>query len=491
MKTKVLAVLLAVCMIAGTCVLFASAATFAKDTYVEKVNASGSLLADNIKSIGANEFNIAVTATAKTSAEMNAGATTVTADNVDGLVTFKRGSTTITFKNDLAAYYDVSGTISGSSADVSFSAKSANAKDVYKVTAAIDTATDTDVAAKLEKVVPAEKYSISPASLTVGGVKFVTKLSSVTIGVRFYGTTYDNLVASEIAQVEATVVRKGNGNLTQKTTSSATNSIKDLMPGDEITLVTSLKDAADSEFYGFYCWVDGSGNVLGTSDKIEYTVEGKDVAFYATYVELKDRFRINYSSNGNGKVIYNEAREVFSGNAQISVLGGKDATFTFVPDEGYEVAKVLIDGKTDVASFKSINLAALLTGDLSSLKNLINATNKDVYSYTFPKVASDHSIEVTFAPISPLEAPSGKDMPTVEAEGITLATGADAANGEGGEGGNGGTTVPAENGAAGNGGSAVGGVVNPATGSTGAIAVFAALSVAAAAAIVTAKKKED
>ena len=109
---------------------------------------------------------------------------------------------------------------------------------------------------------------------------------------------------------------------------------------------------------------------------------------------------------------------------------------------------------------------------------------------------SDHTIEVTFMPIENFEVPSGKELPTIEAEGITLATGANGEGGEGGEGGgangaNGGTTVPAEGGAAGNGGSAVGGVVNPATGSTGAIAVFAALSVAAAAAFVTAKKKED
>ena len=263
------------------------------------------------------------------------------------------------------------------------------------------------------------------------------------------------------------------------------------MPGDTVTLKASLKDEAEKEYYGFYCWVDGSGNVLSTSDTVEHTVDGTDVAFYATYVELKDRFTIDYTSNGDGKVIYNEGREVFSGDAQISVLGGRDATFTFVPDEGFEVAKVVIDGKTDVASFKSINLEKLLQGDLSSLKNLINATNKETYCYTFPKVGADHTIEVTFAPIENFEAPSGLDLPTVEAEGITLATGADAENGEGGNSGSGATTVPAEDGAAGNGGNAAGGVVNPATGSTGAIAVFAVLSVAAGAAFVTMKKKED
>lgn len=490
MKTKVLAVLLAVCMIAGSCVLFASAATFAAGSYVEKINASGSLLADNIKAIASGTgFNIAVTATAKTSSELNSGSTTVNADNVDSLVTFKRGTSTITFKNDLAPYFDVDGTISGNTATINFSAKATNGMDVYKVISTIDTTTDTDVSTKLEKVSPADKYVLTPASLTVGGVKFVTKLSSVTMGVRFFGSTYNNLVASEIAKVTAVVERKSGASTTTNT--SVTNSIKDLMPGDVVTLTASLKDPAESEFYGFYCWVDGAGNVLSTSETIQHTVDGKDVAFYATYIELKDRFTVDYSSNGNGKVIYNEAREVFNGDAQISVLGGRDATFTFVPDEGYEVSKVLIDGKTDIASFKTIALANLLTGKLAALKDLINATNKDVYSYTFKNVSTDHSIEVTFSPIENFEVPSGKELPTIEAEGITLATGAAAENGEGGEGGNGGTTVPAENGAAGSGASAIGGVVNPATGSTGAIAVFAVLSVAAGAAFVTAKKKED
>lgn len=500
MKTRVLAVLLAVCMIAGTCVLSASAATFKAGSYVEKINAGGTLLADNIKAISSGTgFNIGVTATAKTGAELNVGTEAIDASNVDNLVTFKRGNTTITFKNDLAPYYDVSGTVDSNSktATVVFSAKPANAMDVYRVVTDIDTTTDTDVTAKLDKVSPADKYNLATETVTVSGIKFVAKLCSVTMGVRFFGDTYNNLVASEIAKVDATVTRNGNGQLKQNITSSVTNVIKDLMPGDMVHLVASLKDPEkEQDYYGFYCWVDGSGSVLSTDKEIDYKVDGKDVAFYATFVELKNRYTIDYKSNGNGKVVYTEGREVFSGDAQISVLEGRDATFTFVPDEGYEVAKVLIDGKTDIASFKTVALAKLLTGKLAALKTLINATNKDVYSYTFPKVMGDHTIEVTFMPIENFEVPSGKELPTIEAEGITLATGANGEGGEGGEGGgangaNGGTTVPAEGGAAGNGGSAVGGVVNPATGSTGAIAVFAALSVAAAAAFVTAKKKED
>lgn len=505
MKTRVLAVLLAVCMIAGTCVLFASAATLNEGSYVKLINPKGGVVADNLTTISGpgTGYNIPVNATAKTSGEVNVGTTSVTADNVDNLVTFKKNNSSTMYFSELTNYYSVSGTITGNpgSTEIYFESKDANKLVVYKVKETFDPTTTTDILSKLELQESAEMYSVTPSPLSVGNIKFVTKLCTVTTGVRFFGTTYENLSASEIAQVEAEVTRYWKSS-PSVTTYSVTNDIRDLQPGDFIKLTTKLKDDADAEFYKFYCWVDSNGNVISENPTYPYTVEGKDVAFYATYVEIKDRHRISYISNGNGKLIYNEGREVFDGKAktQISVLGGRDATFTFVPDEGYEVSKVVIDkgtpNETNVASFKSINLEQLLKGNLSSLKNLINATNKDVYSYTFPKVAFDHSIEVTFSPITVLEAPSGKDLPTVEAEGITLATGAAAENGEGGEGGaNGGnsangTTVPGENGAAGS-GSAIGGVVNPATGSTGAIAVFAALSVAAAAAFITAKKKED
>jgi len=147
------------------------------------------------------------------------------------------------------------------------------------------------------------------------------------------------------------------------------------------------------------------------------------------------------------------------------------------------VSKVLIDGKNVISFLSLVDSTDLL----KSLKILINASNKETYTYTFEKVAADHTIEVEFAPIENFEAPSGLELPTVEAEGIELETGAaDAKDADGKDA----TTVPAENGAAAN-GSAVGGVVNPATGSGSAVAVFAVLTVAAGAAFVTMKKKED
>ena len=166
----------------------------------------------------------------------------------------------------------------------------------------------------------------------------------------------------------------------------------------------------------------------------------------------------------------------------MSIMEGRDATFTFVPDEGYEVATVVIDGEKNVASL----LTLLSDFSLEALKDLINATNKEVYSYTFKNITVPHTITVTFQKIAALEAPDGKDLPTVAPEGITLATGVAGEEAEGGDAEA--TTVPAEKNNASNGSDD--GIVNPQTGSASAVAVFAVLSVAAGAAFVTSKKKD-
>ena len=492
MKKKVLAVLLAVCMIMSSGVLMASAASFAKGTYVEKINDSGNLLVDNLKAISSAAFNINVTVTPKTGISLNSGTTTVTAGNVDDILSFKSSSATLTYASNLASYYDVSGTISGNNVTVNFTPKAANTlNDVYSVDTAIDDSV-TDASTYVSSV-SAVKYILSDTTVAATVSKWVTKLASVSMGVRFFGSTYKNLVASEIAVVTASVDRKSGA--TTKVTSSVTDKIEDLMPGDEVILKASLKDPdKQKDFYGFYCWVDGSGDVVSTSDTIKIVMDGTSVAYYATFVELKSRVTIDYSSNGNGKVLYNEAREIFNGDAQISVMCDKPATFTFVPDEGYEVAKVVVDGK-NVASFSAINFSSIKS-ILASLGVLVNATNKETYCYTFTaeqlaEANGNHSIEVTFQKVTPLETPSGKDLPIVDAEGITLANAEDVAAEAKAEKDAKGTTVPAEDGAAANGGAAATGIVNPATGSASAIAVFAVLSVAAGAAFVTAKKKND
>lgn len=494
MKKKVLAALLAVCMILSTCVLYASAKDYKTGNTL--VGATSATLKIGTKG---SDYEIPVTVTVQSNPSLATGTTQLSAEQIDKVFTFRKTGTSTTYKyaSALSQYLTIDAVADDSAKTVTIK-KVETTKFLKKCDVTADFTDKDTVEHNSETMSPLEDvpmYEIDVASAPKAtGVKFTNNLCTLTMGVRFFGKTYDNLVASEIAKVTATVKRENMDSVI-----SVSNKIEDLMIGDIVELVPSLKDPSEKDYYEFRCWVDGSGNVITTdgnvtvdkdSNKLTVKINGNSAAYYAAFVEKKNRFTISYSATGSGKLVYAEGREVFPGDAQISVLEGRNATFTFVPDEGYEVAHVYIDKGTeyakDVASFIYLVDSTDL---LASLKELIAATDKDNYTYTFENVIGDHTIEVVYQKVKVLEEPSGKDLPTVAAEGITLATGADAENGDGENGGA--TTVPAEDGAAANGGSAASGVVNPATGSTGAIAVFATLSVAACAAFVTAKKKED
>ena len=510
MNKRVLAILLAIAMIASSCALFASAKLPGETTYAqEKLTKDGWVTADGYK-----VHTVAVTK--KTNPTVGSSSTVVNADNIDDLVTFKIDGDSASY-SDIAAYINVNGSITFASngtgtANIVFTATTENQKEtVYRVIAAAEVGAElTSSVVDTAKFESHRRYDF-PSDITVTNIKQEIKLCKVTTGVHFYGKNTNNLVASEIAVVKATVTRDGGVLKSQTISASAYDVIYDLLPGDIVTLETYLKDKeADEGFYGFNCWVDGSNVVLKPNDSTHpniysFKMDGKDVAVYANYVELVPRFTIDYDIGEHGKmVVFKEGtketktRAVFQGDDQISVLQGKDFTFTFIPDEGYEVSKVVIDDTTNVASFRYL----FSTDFLSRVKELIAATgstraiaDKAVSegTYTFKKVEKDHTIYVEFMKKEPLEAPSGMELPTITAERDELATGAaDAESAEGGAAAGVVTTLPAENGAAAGGAAAVGGVVNPATGSGSAsIAVFAVMTIAAGAAFVTMKKKED
>ena len=484
MKKRLFAVLMAVCLVFGTCTLFASAAIDA-GKYLK-----GDESALKIATEG-TDFNKSLSITAKSGATLPLGTTTLTAENIDDVFTFKSGSSTVKYEGNLDQYITITATVDASGNVEITGAEQKKTITIYEVSTKIDADAPIKYDDYKENLIKDEKHIYKDADVlalegTKNTVTFVAKLHSLTTGVRFFGSTYNNLVASEIAQVTAVYTRNGGEPVT-----SVTNKVEDLMTGETVSLTASLKDIeTNSKFYKFYCWVDGSGTVLETNETITWTAGSSPSAVYATYVEIVDRVRINYSAGENGSIVYNESREVFKGEGQVSVLEGKEATFTFVPDEGYEVAKVIINGDKDVASFLSVFDGGF---SLEALKDLINATNKEVYSYTFTaeQLTGDidviRSVEVTFQKVAALETPTGKDLPTVAPEGITLATGVAGDEAEGGEGADA-TTVPAENNAS-NGGSDDG-IVNPQTGSASVVAVFAVLSVAAGAAFVTSRKKD-
>lgn len=539
MKKKVLAALLAVCMILSTCVLYASAedkVLFAQNSYVEKVDTSKEPAVNNLKKAPKTKYDVELTVNTKSGISLPKGITSISDNLMDQVIEFKDGSTPKKW-TELKEYFSTEvNKIEGDTITITFKHTDANSPSgVYRVTEAIKD-TDTAVASKLQEV--GCVYNIKEADLTKTATvaKWTYNLYSFETGVRFFGATYPNLVASEIAQVRIFVSRpviengtfktNSEGEIVYKTTSSVANKISDLKNGDLVEVVTYLKDKKNETFYNFNCWARGDEIVsYGEKTTLQKLVDSKDAAYgcfasekdrdrtaytysfkvtgtdkiYANYVEIVDRHTITYSCGDGGKIVYAEGndksienRDVFKGEGQVSVLHQKKAWFTFTPDDGYEVAHVYVDGK-DVTSFLSLIDRNENQSLFDALQELIKAgtvTTKDVKAsgtYTFKEVDQDHTIKVVFQAAQSITAPT-EDKSTVAAEGITLATGADAENGDGE---NGATTVPAEDGAAANGGSAASGVVNPATGSTGAIAVFATLSVAACAAFVTAKKKED
>jgi len=308
-------------------------------------------------------------------------------------------------------------------------------------------------------------------------VTWVTKLYDLQIGVRKYGENGNNLVASNIATVTATV------NATQAT--SVQDKIYDLQYDDTVTLTATLKTEYE-DYYEFFCWVDGAGNVK-QYDPTVTVIMRESCAVFAVYRDKADRYVVTYDSNEGGKIVFSDGEnlKIFEGDGQVSVFEGSSPKFTFVPDEGYEVSKVVVneDGTPkEVSSIKSLLSALFNASDfddaLSIFGTYADATNKDVYSYTFKNIARNATISVTFIKSKVYEPASGVEY----VPGPELSTDAADADGDGA----GATTLPAEND-----GSSNADVVNPQTGSTTAIAAFATLSLAAAAAFVTAKKKRS
>lgn len=570
MKTRILAVLLAVCMIAGSCVLFASAANvkFSKNEYVELVDeTSGRSIAledgthmEDLKKTTKTELKV----TPKEE-DASVSVSVATVANKKGTLSIanlkKICDLTGTSMSDaeLGAIYGVqnvhfeidpatmTATVTGE-----VYVKSGPASDVvYKVTSDIDTDPAT-IAKTIFTGTPESKYTVKttpPAGKTngwfiVSNVEIVEKLFDLQMFLRFYGDgSYKNLSSSEIADIRAdytAIIRDKDGKqIGTKPISVHVDKLTDLLENTKVTLTAGLKDDKYASDYQFSYWVDGSGTVLGKSRSIEWTAGTGPSPIYAVFTELKSRVRINYSTTGNGTVAYVEAdakddkivgRDILGGEqGQISVMEGRKVVFAMKPDEGYEVAHVYVDRdgsgvETDVAGFLTL-LTSKDGNFFKALKELINATNKDVYKFTFTKadlsaglydkregdyvVFNPRSIRVVFQRIENFTDKDGNPVITgwelephaqlepIKAEGLELETGAAAAAAANGGEANpagaaaGGTTLPAEDGAAGSGASAISGVINPATGSTGAIAVFAALFAATGVAVVTVKKKED
>ena len=129
-------------------------------------------------------------------------------------------------------------------------------------------------------------------------------------------------------------------------------------------------------------WVDDKDNVLSGDTKVEAntTYKWRFTPTDGNYTVLTGEIELYHksgSSGGSGSSrIYNYytikaaagAGGSISPSGNISIREGRNQTFTITPDEGYAVAKVLVDGKSVGA----------------------------VTSYTFKDVTKDHTIEAVF-----------------------------------------------------------------------------------------------
>ncbi len=563
MKTRILAVLLAVCMIAGSCVLFASAEEWkdSKETYVSAgyysedlvgktyANAKAAISSGDVKSLtGVPKVH---SIKPKEDSTLSVLDTKITKDNVSQVLEFdpafdssvfdvssnsfsKDADTvkvTVSVKTDQRTAYQVKTTLEDGPKGTGENASKYKDQSSTPITETDCASVDAHTIKRLRP--DDDTYNLSSdaftVTITVKDIERVEKLVNINMGLRFYGDSgYKNLSASEIAQIEAVYDGK----------TMHVNTIPDVAQGTPIVLTASLKDPAqDGKDYRFKCWVDSDGTVLSRSSTFKDNKTGSDYIagqhanpIYAVFEELKSRIRINYSSDGNGTIAYQDETStnkvvtrslLKSDDGQLSVMEGHKVKFVFTPDEGYEVAHVYVkrtggeSKETDVASFLTIMNPGESQSWWNALKVLINATNKDTYSYTFGTEDMSgfpnqiRSIRVVFQRIENFTDKDGNliiqgqelephaQLEPIKAEGLELETGAAAAAAANGGEANpagaaaGGTTLPAEDGAAGSGASAISGVINPATGSTGAIAVFAALFAAAGVAVVTVKKKED
>lgn len=178
-----------------------------------------------------------------------------------------------------------------------------------------------------------------------------------------YNSTTSNPVTITITQAKPT----GTPKYTAITTSGKT-----LAEAGLTTTGSNLTPAG-----GTLEWVDGSDNVLPGTTTVEANTEytWKYTTTDANYTTLTGTIVLYRASTGI--VIYSPcytikasagANGTISPAGWCSVVENGNQTFTFTPDKGYTVAKVLVDGKSVGA----------------------------VKSYTFKNVTKDHTIEVIF-----------------------------------------------------------------------------------------------
>ena len=201
------------------------------------------------------------------------------------------------------------------------------------------------------------------------------KLTPVKVGtVKVKATKAEdaNYNAITSAEVEITITRATPTGAPKYT--AITTSGKTLADAGLTTVGSTLNPNA-----GTLVWVDNAGNVLSDTTAVaaNTTYKWRFTPADANYTTLTGSIELYHKSSSGGGgwyYTYYTIKATAGTNGSISPSGwtsvrdGRDQTFTIIPDKGYAVAKVLVDGKSVGA----------------------------VKSYTFKNVTKDHTIEAIF-----------------------------------------------------------------------------------------------
>lgn len=213
------------------------------------------------------------------------------------------------------------------------------------------------------------------ATIDANGLLTPVKVGSVTVTVTKEGDSDYNAAAS--APVEITITKAtptGEPKYTEIKTGGKT------LDDAALTLIGSTISLNNGETVsladGKLEWIDEEGNVLSGSTRVEAnkTYKWRFTPTNANYTVLEGETQLYSDSSSGDRYTRYTVQVTVSGNGTVSPSGwvrvreGLDQTFTITPDQGYAVAKVLVDGRSVGA----------------------------VTSYTLRDVTEDHTIQVIF-----------------------------------------------------------------------------------------------
>lgn len=214
---------------------------------------------------------------------------------------------------------------------------------------------------------PNAKYVIS--AIIVDGER--VGLSGVDL-TKAYTYTFSKIVANHIISCRFETTQRiltydANGGVFDDGTISKTQEYNAFIK-DSITLVSPNPTREGYEFSNWNKNPEGSGEQILNGDIYSDVFGQEDGWLYAIWKPIK--YSITATADAHGTI---------SPSGEVEVEWGSTTTFEMKPDDGYRVSSYSIDGGNAISS-------------------TVQAGNSDYY--TFSKISSNHTIRVSFAPIT-------------------------------------------------------------------------------------------